>query len=211
MVVIYWTDVFSVLSNAVFFLPSYAAFKENYKLTSLIYFFMAWASAFYHNCLSFDACLFAFEFHFNLDFFFAQFLIIVAASLLIKYEPAYRYLEYWFLATGALGVVLLQITFNGNFAIQAGLVSFIFILLVVYWVVSARYKKTPKYEWDMFLQGISLTGGSITLFVFQNTWYQKYWLIHSIWHIAAALGQYYLVKLKRASDTIMPSAHRIRA
>ena len=209
MIVLYWVDIFSILSNVIFFLPAYEAYKRNRKLRALIYFFMAWASGLYHTCLGFDVCLFTYEFHHYLDFFFAQFLIIVAGSYLIIYNNKYRYLDYWILAIGALGIVILQVTLEGSLLIQAGIVSFVFVGLVFYWMSTAAIHSLPKYEWDMFLLGLSLTGGSITLFVFQNSWYQAYWLIHSVWHIAAGLGQYYLVKLKRPFKGILPAARRI--
>ena len=210
MTLIFWVDIFTVLSNLVFFLPAYEAFRLRRRFRALIYFFMCWASAFYHMCLAFDVCLFSFHFHHYLDFFFAQFLIIVAGSYLITFNDKYRYLEYWVLGIGAVGVALLEVVLPGDLLIQTGIVAFVFIGLVIYWIAAAITKKLPKYQWDMFLIGISLTAGSITLFVFQNSWYQSYWLIHSVWHIAAAFGQYYLIRIKDNAPYLIPAATRIK-
>jgi len=213
MIIVYWVDVFMVLSNLVFFLPAYEAFRLKRRLRALIYFFMCWASALYHTCLSFDVCLFDFYYHHLLDFFFAQFIIIVAGSYLIVFDDEYyRFLEYWALAIGAVGIVVLQILFPADLMIQAGIVGLVFVGIVAYWIIRAMQHKSPKYHWNMFTTGLALTAGSITLFIFQNSWYQLYWLIHSVWHIAAAFGQYYLLKIKEAPPVgyYVPAAKRVR-
>jgi hypothetical protein len=156
-------------------------------------------------------CLFEFAFHHHLDFFFAQFIIVVAGSYLVVFDdnPSYRYLEYWLLTLGALGIVFLQVAFPSDLLVQAGIVGLVFVGIVVYWIVRAVQHKLPRYQWDMFLTGLALTAGSITLFIFQNSWYQMYWLIHSVWHVAAALGQYYLLRLKGPAKYIIPAARRV--
>ena len=209
MYIIYIVDIYTILSNFVFFLPSIRAFHLKRYVRSIIYFIMAWASALYHMCIAFDVCLFDFQFHHYLDFFFAQFIIVMAASYLIAFESHYEFLEYWLFLVGGIAIVVLQQLFPANLIIQAGIVAFMFVLVVGYWLIYGCLGRLPKYRWSMFTTGLALTAGSITLFIFQDSWYQEYWLIHSIWHIAAALGQDFLLRMRLPAPRYVTAASRV--
>jgi hypothetical protein len=55
----------------------------------------------------------------------------------------------------------------------------------------------PKYEWGALLAGVAFTAIAVYLFLVQGTLvYSWTWVIHSMWHILAAFGQYYIAKIK---------------
>jgi hypothetical protein len=186
-------DVATVVSNVAFLLPAAIAYFERHRpVRALIYVLMMFASGMYHMCDSFDACIFAFSFHHHLDFFFAQFLIVMSGLYVIEFDRDHRYLEYWLLILGGLAIVVLQAALPGVLLVQAGIVLLVFIGIVVFWLV----RGVPPYSWDMLLIGVSLTAVSVVLFGFQNALFRDYWIIHSTWHVTAALGQAYLLRIK---------------
>lgn len=55
----------------------------------------------------------------------------------------------------------------------------------------------PKYEWGNLLAGVGLTANGVVLFIIQTTLAQEWWwIIHSLWHCAAAFGQWYILACK---------------
>lgn len=203
--------VLTILSNLFFIIPSIRAFYMYRYFRSIVYFVMIFASGAYHACDSFDACIFDADLHHHLDFFFAQ-LIIVLSGLYIVYFPIEKeYWEYWLIVIGGLTIVVLQATLPGELTVQAGLCGIIFAGIVIYWVYQkGTYGKIPKYRWDMFLTGISLLAGSVMLYTIQNIWYQNYWGVHSLWHVAAALGQDFFLRIKPPAHWFQTAASRVR-
>lgn len=223
-----WVDINTVLSNITFLIPAATAFTLYLYVRALLYVLMFVASSIYHLCDAFNACLFPFWFHHNLDFFFAQFLIVLSGVYIIYFPPKYRYLEYWVLILAAVGVVIMQILLPSSLMVQAGIVALVFVGVVAYWLVCywlSKYRKTyyrkhyaqmdgktPQYNMAYFCTGLALTAGSITLFTVQNIWYQEYWLPHSVWHVAAALGQHYILLIKKpriAKANYIPAATKL--
>lgn len=208
--IFFGVDVFTVFSNLFLLIPAVTAFYLNHRLRSIIYFFMFFFSALYHLCDSFEACLFTFKFHHNLDFFFAEFLIILGGLYLVEFTAETQFIEYWLIFTGAIIIVILQGILPGELSVQAGITAVVFIGVIVYWIVyKNKYGHIPKYEWRMLTLGLALTSGSIILFSIQNVWYQGYWLAHSLWHTAAALGQHYILMSKEKVPLIQNAAARI--
>jgi hypothetical protein len=65
--------------------------------------------------------------------------------------------------------------------------------------VAGRY--FPKYEWGALLAGISLTSIGVYLFISQGIFlYTWTWVTHSMWHILAAFGQYFIIQCKAPVD-----------
>jgi hypothetical protein len=223
-----WEDINTVLSNVTFLIPAATAYTLYLYVRALIYFLMFVASSLYHLCDAFNVCLFPFSFHHHLDFFFAQFLIVLSGAYIIYFPPKYRYLEYWVLILGAVGVVILEVLLPSSLIVQAGIVTFVFVATVLYWLICywlSKYRpnyyrthyaqlqgKMPKYNMAYLCTGLALTAGSIMLFTVQNIWYKEYWLPHSVWHIAAALGQHYILLIKDpqlSQNKYMPAARSV--
>lgn len=65
--------------------------------------------------------------------------------------------------------------------------------------VAGRY--FPKYEWGALLAGTALTSIGVYLFISQGTFlYTWGWVTHSMWHILAAFGQYFIIQCKAPVD-----------
>lgn len=204
-------DVWTVISNLFFIIPGVLAFQYQLYFRSLIYFIMVVASSIYHLCDSFAICVFDFHFHHHLDFFFAQFLIILSGLYIIYFADSYRWLEYWFIILGGIGLVILQYALPGKLLVQGAIVAIIFVSVIAYWIVCRwRLGFVPKYHWDFFLLGLSLTVAAITLYTIQNVWYNGYWGAHSLWHVSAAMGQWAILQIKdKRTKRYLPSARRV--
>ena len=203
-------DVLTVFSNLFLLIPAVTAYYLNRRLRSIIYVFMCIFSALYHLCDSYELCLFSFEFHHNLDFFFAEFLIILGGLYLVEFTMKTQWIEYWLIFTGALIIVILQNLLPGELSVQAGITAVVFFGVIIYWIVY-KYENghIPKYNWSYLTLGLALTAGSITLFSVQNMWYQGYWGIHSLWNTAAAIGQHYILMSRKKAPLIQAAAGRI--
>ena len=202
----------TIISNLALLIPCVRAAYWHRVFRAFIFFWMVWASALYHLCDSFGACLFNFATHHFLDFFFAQLLIILGALYLVHWRTDLLWLEWVVTLLGALTIVVLQITLDGELIVQAGIVGFCFVGLVLYWVIYActiGKGRLPPYDWAALLAGVALTSGSIVLFSVQNVWPQAYWAAHSLWHVAAAMGQYYLLAIKEPAPRYANAAAKI--
>lgn len=205
------TEIPPVYSNLFLLIPAVTASYLNHRLRSLIYVFMCGFSALYHLCDSFDICLFSFEFHHNLDFFFAEYLIILGGLYLVEFTTKTQYIEYLLIFSGALVIVILQYTFSGELAVEAGIVTVVFIGIIIYWVIyKYKHGRLPEYNWSNLTLGLALTAGSIMLFSVQNSWHEGYWIVHSLWHTSAALGQHYILLCKKKAPLIQSAASKIK-
>jgi uncharacterized membrane protein len=81
-----------------------------------------------------------------------------------------------------------------------------------YWIVYAYIYdfKLPPYDWYYFYLGACLLGMSTMLFSVQHVWPDFYWLVHSLWHIAASFGLHYLIQIKMPAEKGINVAGRIR-
>lgn len=210
-------DVFLIVSNLALWIPAAQAFyymhktyvqwmRAVYAIMGCVYFIMGITSALYHLCDSFpNACLFSYGIHIDLDFFFAQLIIPMSSLYLIYFTPSYQWI--WFILFFiffAPGVWVVTISMGNALWVQ-GVISAVAIgIVAIYWMyyyavqtkkLSGRCK-FPPYNWMYLLMAIALTGLSISLFSVQNIWHTGYWAIHSLWHVLAALGQYFLLKIR---------------
>jgi len=200
-------DVLTILSNLAFIIPTIGAAKQRRWTRAFVYFLMIWASFTYHLCDSFDACLFTFNEHHFIDFFFAQFLIFLSGLYFVEYSPKYPYAERFLIITSAIIVVILEITLGGELIVQGAIVGVVLFGILVYWIIRGS---VPKYNMKYLALGVTLTSLSVTLYVYQNILPQSYWSIHSLWHLGGSLGQYYLLFIKRAAPRYMAADSRIR-
>ena len=182
----------TVVSNLFLLIPFAGAWWFRLWTRSWIFFWMTLSSFTYHLCDSFGACIFSFSVHHHLDFFFAQLLIALTALYLIVFSPKYPWLERGLIIFGAIVIIILQVTLDAELYVQAAIVGAAFVGIIIYWVAEG----VPQYRWDAFLLGFSLIAGSVLLYTSQNLLPSAYWGIHSLWHTAAALGQYFFLFIK---------------
>lgn len=200
-------NVVTVISNLALLLPSYTAWRFGRIFRTFIYFTEAFVSALYHLCDFSGICIFSFSILHASDFFFAQLLIVDCGLYLIDFKKRYRWIEWFMFFIGMIAIYILLVTIgSGELFVQAAIVGAMLIIVVVYWFIW----KVPAYDWYFFTLGLSLIGGSITLFSFQTVWPDGYWAVHSLWHIMGSIGRHYLFYIKPAVSLIENAAARIQ-
>lgn len=188
-------DIFLVLSNLVFFIPAYRAVKYRRWTRAAIYFSIVFVSGMYHTCRSYSGlCIFNFKVHYDLDLFFAQLCIPLAVLYLIDFPIWYQWVERWLLFVFAFVIFVLQMFTGGALQVQLVLIGGSFIVLGA-WLLLFK-NKNLNYDWVMLERGIILTAMSTSLFTIQDRYMQGFWAVHSLWHVLAAFGQYYILAVK---------------
>ena len=158
-----------------------------------------WVSLFYHLCDFSNVCVFPFQALRYLDFFFAQMFIVYLSIYIVHWTEKWRWLQWILNFVGAFIIVILQILLPGELYVQAGIVIICFGGIIVYWVAYAKTVgrgRIPPYDWTWFTPGLVFLTISVVMFVIQNTADEIYWATHSIWHMTAALGFTYIIKIK---------------
>lgn len=142
-----------------------------------------------------------------MDFFFAQLLIPVTALYIIVFVPRYAFVERWAILFIAFGIFVTEVFLNEPFALQLIIAGGSILAVAIYWICYARFEylttgkaRLPAYDWDAFATGIAFTALACSLFATQEGWFQGYPWIHTIWHVSAALGQYYILCIRDAGD-----------
>lgn len=205
-------DVLSVVSNLAFLLPSVQSVILRHWTRAVLYFFMIFASGFYHTCIAWSgACVLDARIHCKLDFFFAQLLIPVTALYIIKFKGAWCFLERVLIMLCALVLFIVETVSDEPFIIQVIIAGASFFAIVAYWIGYAIYTKRtegrariPRYDWGAMMLGVGCTAFACVLFATQRMWHQGYPWIHSIWHVLAALGQYWVLMTRPERGPIYP-------
>lgn len=196
----YAVDVTLMLSNLVFLITAYKAFKQNEYLFAWHYFWATWASFLYHMCLSFNVCIFTPQTMHHIDFFFAQMTIVVAGLLFIYFSKRYKWVKTGLYMLGAILIVTLQATVTAQLYVQGAVVLLVFLLIIIYWIAYSQSRvgngRIPPYNITMLRLGLLLSVGATSLYAGQEMDISMYWAIHSIWHMMAAMGQIYLLQMK---------------
>jgi len=191
-------DIFLVISNLVFFIPAIRAVKWYRWTRAPIYFLIVFASGSYHTCRSYsNLCIFPYQLHYNLDFFFAELIIPLSALYLIYFPTFYQWVERWLIILFAILIFVLQIYTNGAIMVQLIIVAISFAFVSIYWIrYYAQHGRLPRYDWIMLSRGITVTMLSVALFTVQGRYVEGYWGGHSVWHVLGALGQDYILRAR---------------
>jgi hypothetical protein len=205
-------DVVTIISNVAFLLPSVQSAILRHWTRACLFFLMIFASSFYHACNSFPGnCYLDANIHRKLDFFFAQWLIPVTALYIIKFKGAWCFLERVLIIATGLILFIVEAVSNEPFMIQVLLAGLSFLAIIVYWIGFAIYTKKfegkariPTYDWEAMVYGVGCTALACVLFATQRMWHQGYPWVHSIWHILAALGQYWILMTRPEKGPIYP-------
>lgn len=205
-------DVLSVISNVAFLLPSVQAMYLRHWTRAVLYFFMIFASSFYHACNSWPGqCVLSANVLRKMDFFFAQLLIPVTALYIIKFKGVWCFLERVIIMFAAAFLFIVEVVSDEPFIVQVVISLASFGLIIVYWVGYAIYKgdregkpRIPKYDWEAMVYAVACTALACTLFATQRMWHQGYPWVHSIWHILAAFGQYWVLNTRPKRGPIYP-------
>lgn len=203
-----WLDVFTVISNLAFILPIAEAWRRDKLWAVIVYTFQMFASGAYHSCNSFSGVCFGLSPRLlrDMDFFWAQYLIFMTTLNLIMF-PTGNKVWRWvppLLATAAGTVIFfLQRWIGESTFLQFGIAFVSLGGLVIYWIAYAIYRwlevdrdgpLLPPYKWHYLSYGLALSGMASSLYVTEMQNHNMYWAIHSVWHLSAAFGQYFLLK-----------------
>ena len=196
-------DVLTIISNAAFFLPASKAAQQRHWTMTCVYLLIIVCSSIYHTCNSFHGMCLGLPPHVPrfMDFFFAQLVIPLTALYVIELPDVLYWVKRVAIVTFGFAIFLLLQYFETSLTVQIALAGISFALIFVYWAVYASiYKKLPDYRWDYFCLAIGLTALSSSLFVVQLIMPRFYWAIHSVWHVNAAFGQYFLLLIWPEKD-----------
>lgn len=203
-------EILTVISNLALLVPCVIAYNWGILFTSLLLFVETWVSSAYHVCDYSGHCIFSFHTLHNLDFFFAQLLMVRMIIYLIHFTKYYRWIEWMLIIIGALIIVLLQILFSGELMVQSGIVLILFIGILIYWSwYYYLYKSFPPYRMEYFAVGLILMFSSAMLYTIQSVWPEGYSYIHSLWHISGAAGISYLILIKKPVPFIYNAANKV--
>lgn len=202
-----WEDIFTVLSNLAFIIPITKAWERDKLATLLVFAFQMVASMAYHSCNSFSGVCFGLSPHLlrDMDFFWAQYLIFLTSLNLILFpvsSKAWRWTPPLLMAAAGTIIFFLQRWIGESTYLQFAIAAVSLGGLVVYWIIYAVYRwmeydrdgpLLPPYRWHYLTYGLALSGMASSLYVAEMQNHEMYWAIHSVWHVAAALGQYFLL------------------
>lgn len=190
-------DVLTIISNAAFLLPAVESARRQRWTRACIYIFIIISSSIYHTCNSFMGQCAGIPPHVarGMDFFFAQLVIPLTALYVIDFPMELYWLERVLIFTFSFVIFLLMQYFESTLLLQMILAGISFALIFIYWVWHwhTRNQTLPNYKWHYFALGIGLTSLASALFVVEMILPSFYWAVHSIWHVDAAFGQYFLI------------------
>lgn len=215
-----WYAIFFLVASNLAFIPViWRSLQFRQYIRAVIFTGNLLSSSTYHLCKPVNGvCLLPYYALGNFDFFFAILNPVVVALYLIPFDAIYkdpvtgkyvgrgvkgavlvrhslRHIEQMMLlGYGFLIAILLALGFNSfvAFGVVGGSVSVIVLAAVLY--NYSVYEIRPHFDWpDLVIALVLLATGS-TLFIVQEFMSpQLYWIVHSIWHVLAAVGQLYLL------------------
>lgn len=197
-----WEDIFTVLSNLGFLLPFALAVHYGYVLTAFDLMAQMLFSMGYHTCNSYSgACLGLSPLVWRYgDFFWAQYLIFRTSILLIHFES--RWARPALMVTAGMVLFMVQRWVGESTWLQLGVAFVSLGGLLFYWIIYALNQHAkgksgrellPPYRWLFVCLGFALSALACSLYVTEMLNHRLYWAIHSVWHLDAALGQFFIL------------------
>lgn len=138
-----------------------------------------------------------------MDFFFAQWLIVLTALTFIDFPDEWEFVERIIIIGSGFVIFLTEIALEESNYIQIVLAVVSLLMIVIYWIIYAVQNdgQFPPYDWSMLVMGLGCTALACNLYVTQLQYHALYWATHSNWHVLAPFGQYFfLLMLPRKPD-----------
>lgn len=192
-----YTDVLLALSNLFFLFPFVRATLKHRWTRAMIYLFLVFISGFYHACYSeMNLCFVAHSIHQRLDFFFSYLLIPLTGLYFIDFTGGFAFLERWIIMLTALMLFLLIVDPTvDQTTLQYWLLSVSTSLILLGIVLNWRV-----YQPDAVAIGLLATLIAFAFFVLSESNHSKYWIYHGLWHMFAALGQFFILDMRKAAS-----------
>jgi hypothetical protein len=216
-------NVFPVVSNIAFLLPSINAFVYGEYIYSVIYALILFTSGSFHACDEGFGCAFPFVIEMNMDYIVAILIIPMTAIYFVHWKYLWQPMQHILLVFFVFLVILIQVqNTDDSLTAPAVVVAASLAIPLCYWLGYFVYMRWvyvpkeaspkgsppwaptwlnwgffPKYEWGALLASIGLSAIAIALFATQGMFAYS-WVpdIHAMWHIFAALGQFFLMEIK---------------
>jgi hypothetical protein len=189
--------LFPVFSNLQFlFLASRALDYGEIEFACLALVIAVFSSPLYHLCIGFpQACLYDIWKLHVLDFWTAELTIPWGGMLFVKFRS--RYVKTFLLILTVFVVGFLVTGTNSSFTTQVVVsgVTFLFVALYIAWYKIA-HGYWPDYDIFQLTLGVAFTALAVVCFVVQMRWPPIYNYIHSIWHMSAAMGMFFLIGMR---------------
>jgi hypothetical protein len=160
--------------------------------------------------------------HHHLDFFFSQLLIVLTALYFIDFG-SWSFLERILIIFGALGIFFIEALTPTQLLTQALIsgASLLLICIYVFLYHPARHGRVPDYHWPNVTWGIIFIAlGCLCFALINQTSDGNYWWLHSMWHIFAGIGQFFILRIRdpvpaaaaidsKVPEKSRPSHHRL--
>lgn len=197
-------DILTIVSNLGFLIPFAQAVHLGHVFVAFDLMAQLLFSMVYHTCNSFSGYCLSLSptFWRNGDFFWAQYMIFRTALNLIHFRS--RWTRPSLMIVAGVVIFFLQHWIGESTWLQFGVGFVSFGGLILYWIIYALavYAKDPDapfmsllppYRWQYVGFGFALSGLACSLYVTEMLNHRLYWAIHSVWHMDAALGQYFIL------------------
>lgn len=203
-------DVLTIISNGAFILPAVESARRRRWTRFCIYLLVLVNSSIYHTCNSFAGQCAGLPPHVTreMDFFFAQLMIPLTALYVIDFPEELYWMERVLIILSAFIIFLVEQYFESTLLLQLILTGISLTFILIYWAWYAlnshhtkrQHSILPPYRWPHFAMAIGLTAVASSLFVVEMIMPPFYWAVHSIWHVDAALAQYFLLLIWPPKD-----------
>lgn len=199
---IIWSDLITIISNLAFLFPAAEAIERQYWGPAILYVQIVICSSAYHSC---NAGLYCFGLSPNtlrdMDFYTAQLTIPIIALYLIRvWSDAWYALKVVIFAAVGFGLFLAQRYWSNSAYVQLAVTAGSFGGILFYWLLYAlkahndgASSMLPPYRWDMVALGLGISGVAVALFGAEMLNHSTYSYVHALWHVDAALGQFFLL------------------
>ena len=164
-----------------------------------MYVALVFVSGIYHACYSIMAvCLVDHTTHRQLDFFLSYLLVPLSALYFVDFTLKWAFVERWLIFSFALAIFITstQVPHSGQQTVQYVLVGVSLGIVLLYWAIYyMREKKLPPYNWGYVLLSLVFVLGSFAFFIWQED--IGYEVAHSLWHVLAAFGQLFILRIRK--------------
>lgn len=206
----YLIDIFLVLSNLAFLVCAVTAWRRGWGLLAYIYFLIVPVSGSFHLCDSYmGTCIFTFRTHKALDYIIASSVIPIIALFLIYFRrdrgrgDAYvPFLKKWLVLTAIFLNAIMVVTIRSTLWAQFIVTGVSLLIVVGYWLVFSPSIANFRdlYDWSFIALGLTMLYSSIACFVGQNYYPRQRWILHSLWHLCGAMGNYFILLSRPSVD-----------
>lgn len=201
-----YTDVLLALSNLFFLLPFFQAIYKHRWTRAIIFFLLVFVSGFYHACYSeMDLCFVSHAIHHHLDFFFSNMLIPLTGLYFINFGKYFAFLERWLIVLTGFAIFLVVVDPNvSQEVLQYTLLGITTLLVLIGCILNWK-----EFEASYVATGLLFTLIAFVFFVLSQQRHDEYWLLHGFWHVFAAIGQYYILGIRKAAPRYAAMDSRI--